>query len=129
MFTKAEQQEITQALKMRDLPDLSSIIEFRPEGPLPASGLMKVLDGFGLDGTAPSAREDRPAILPTDVAAPAPIDTGRKKSRDSDLGDRSGELDAIAGDLPDAHTAKKKKKNKKKRSAEEKAAPIAEDVP
>ncbi|KAL0743016.1 hypothetical protein Bca4012_084529 [Brassica carinata] len=85
LFTKAEQQEITRALKMRDLPDLSSIIEFRPEGPLPASGLMAVLDGFGLDGTVPSAREDRPAVLPAYVAAPAPVDTGRKRSPDGDL--------------------------------------------
>ncbi|KAL0802468.1 hypothetical protein Bca101_057644 [Brassica carinata] len=109
---------------MRDLPDLSSIIEFRPEGPLPASGLMKVLDGRDF----PSAREDQPAVLPTDVVASALVGKGRKRSRDSDLGDQSGELDAIAGDLPDAPPAKKKKKSKKK-SAEKKAASVAEDVP
>ncbi|KAL0802696.1 hypothetical protein Bca101_057872 [Brassica carinata] len=114
---------------MRDLPDLSSIIEFRPEGPLPASGLRKVLDGFGLYVTAPSACEDQPVVLPTNVAASAPVGTGRKRSQDSDLGDRSGELDAIAGDLPDAPPAKKKKKSKKKRSAEEKVASVAEGVP
>ncbi|KAL0702556.1 hypothetical protein Bca4012_058678 [Brassica carinata] len=104
-------------------------IQLMPEGPLPASGLRKVLDGFGLYVTAPSACEDQPVVLPTNVAASAPVGTGRKRSQDSDLGDRSGELDAIAGDLPDAPPAKKKKKSKKKRSAEEKVASVAEGVP
>ncbi|KAL0796383.1 hypothetical protein Bca101_067760 [Brassica carinata] len=114
---------------MRDFPDLSSIIESRSEGPLPARGLMKVLNGLGLDGTDRSARDDQPAVLPTDVETSAPVDTGRKRSRDSDLGDQSGELNAIVGDLPDVPPEKKKKKSKKKMSAEEKAASDAEGVP
>ncbi|KAG2311381.1 hypothetical protein Bca52824_022938 [Brassica carinata] len=121
LFTKAEEQEITRALKMRDLPDLSSIIESRSEGPLPASGLMKVLDGFGLDGTVPSAREDQ-RCLATDAA-------NARRSRHRDLGDQSGEPDAIVGDLPDVPPVKKKKKSKKKRSPKEKDASDAEGVP
>ncbi|KAL0886273.1 hypothetical protein Bca101_010256 [Brassica carinata] len=116
---------------MRDLLDFSAVIESRSEGPLSARGLMKFLDRFGLDGTDPSARDDQPAVLPTDVETSTPVNTGRKRSRDSDLGDQSGELNAIVEDLPDAPPAKKKKKNKskKKRSAEEKAASNAKGVP
>lgn len=78
---------------------------------------MKVLDGFGLDGTDPLAHGGQPAVLPTDVEKPVPVGTGMKRSRDCDLGDRSGELDTNVGSFSDAPQAKKKKKSKKKKSS------------
>ncbi|KAG2330105.1 hypothetical protein Bca52824_001285 [Brassica carinata] len=129
LFSRAEQKEITRALKMRDLPDLSAIIMFKLGEPPHAGGLMRIIDGFGLDGTDPSTRDDQLAILPTVAETSTPVDAGRKRPRDGDLEDQSGELNATIGDFPDTPVAKKKKKSKKKGSAEEKNASVARGVP
>ncbi|KAL0712803.1 hypothetical protein Bca4012_019781 [Brassica carinata] len=114
---------------MRDLPHLSAIIKFNSGEPPHAGGLMRIIDGFGLDGTDPSTRGDQLAILPTVAETSTPVNAGRKRPRDGDLEDQSGELNATVGDLPDILVAKKKNKSKRKGSAEEKTASDARGVP
>ncbi|KAL0713244.1 hypothetical protein Bca4012_020222 [Brassica carinata] len=90
---------------------------------------MRMIDGFGLDGTDPSTRDDQLAILPTIAETSTPVDAGRKSPRDGDLEDQPGELNAAVGDLPGTPVTKKKKQSKRKGSAEEKTASDARNVP
>ncbi|KAL0715435.1 hypothetical protein Bca4012_064757 [Brassica carinata] len=129
LFTRAEQKETTRPLKMRNLLDLFAIIKFKSGEPPHAGGLLRIIDGFGLDGTDPSTRDDQLAILPTVAETSTPVNAGRKRPRDGALEDQSGELNATIEDLPDTPLAKNKKKSKRKGSAEGKIASDARGVP